>query len=100
MSVHVLVFERRQRRDAPQAQLVGVQKAPSTKSREVGHRPRSGCCNADTAGLRDTLKPHSDVDTVPENVIALDQDVSEVNPDPKQHTPILGTPWFRRFIIA
>ena len=39
--------------------------------------------------VRGALKPCSDVDAVPENVIALDQDVTEVNPDPKQHTPVL-----------
>jgi len=47
-----------------------------------------GTRNADPARLRDTLKPCRDVDTVPENVIALDQDVSKIDPDPKQHTPL------------
>jgi len=39
--------------------------------------------------LGDTLKPSRDVDAITENVIALDQDVSEIDPDPKQHTPVL-----------
>src|SRR5258708_6091268 len=45
--------------------------------------------DADTSRLSNALKPCSDVDTVPKNVIALDQDVAEVDPDPKQHTPVL-----------
>jgi hypothetical protein len=36
-----------------------------------------------------TLQSSSDVDAITENVVALDQDVAEVDPDPKQHTPIL-----------
>jgi hypothetical protein len=35
MSVRVLVFGRRQRRDAPQAQLAGVQKAPRLEDRDL-----------------------------------------------------------------
>jgi hypothetical protein len=39
------------------------------------------------------IKPRSDVDTVPEYVIALDQDVSEVDPDPEQHPAVSGHPF-------
>src|SRR6516162_3795451 len=46
----------------------------------------------DATRLSDALKSCGDVDTVSENVIALDQDVTEVDPDPKQHTPILRDP--------
>jgi hypothetical protein len=42
------------------------------------------------ARLSDALKPCSDVDTVPEDVLALDQDVSEIDPDPEQHPAING----------
>jgi hypothetical protein len=42
------------------------------------------------ARLRDALKPCSDVDTVPEDVLALDRDVSEIDPDPEQHPAING----------
>ena len=38
----------------------------------------------------DALKPCRDVDTFPENVIALDQDVSEIDADPEQHPTING----------
>ena len=34
-----------------------------------------------------------DVDTIPEDVIALDQDVAEVDPDPEQHPAINGHPF-------
>ena len=39
--------------------------------------------------LSDTLKPSRDVDAIAEYVVALDQDVTEVNSDAKQHTPVL-----------
>src|SRR6516162_8124710 len=42
------------------------------------------------ARFGDALKSRSDVDTVPENVIGLDQDVAEIDPDPVQHTPVFG----------
>src|SRR5260370_2215706 len=45
--------------------------------------------DADTSRLSNALKPCGDVDTVPEDVVALDQDVSKVDPDPEQHTPVL-----------
>src|SRR5258706_15880715 len=45
--------------------------------------------NADTSRLSNALKPRSDVDAVPEDVVALDQNVSKVDPDPEQHTPVL-----------
>jgi hypothetical protein len=45
--------------------------------------------DADAARFGDALKPRSDVDTVPENVVAFDQDVSEIDPDPEEHTPVL-----------
>jgi len=35
------------------------------------------------------LKPRRDVDAITEYVIAVDQDVSKVNPNPEQHTQVL-----------
>ena len=49
----------------------------------------------DATRLSDPLKSCGDVDTVSENVIALDQDVTEVDPDPKQLRRSSGTPWLR-----
>src|SRR6516165_8744022 len=49
--------------------------------------------DADATRFRDALKPRSDVDTVPENVIALDQDVPEIDPDPEQHSAVGGHPF-------
>jgi hypothetical protein len=39
--------------------------------------------------LSDPLKPSRYVDAISENVIALDQYVTKVDPDPKQHTSVL-----------
>ena len=49
--------------------------------------------DADATGRRDALKPRCDVDTVPENVVALDQDVSEIDPDPEEQPAIKGHPF-------
>ena len=53
----------------------------------------SGRRDADATRLRDALKPRSDVDTVPEDVVALDQDVPEIDPDPEQHPAISRHPF-------
>ncbi len=45
---------------------------------------------ADAAGFGDTLKPGCNVDAVSKNILALDEDVAEVDPHPKQHAPIPG----------
>jgi hypothetical protein len=42
---------------------------------------RRRCANA--SRLRDPFKSRSDVDAIPEDVVALDQDVPKINPDPK-----------------
>jgi hypothetical protein len=44
---------------------------------------------ADAPRLSDTLKPSRDVDAITENVIAVDQDVPEIDPDPEQHSAVL-----------
>src|SRR5690349_475244 len=46
--------------------------------------------DADATRLSDPLKPSRNVDAIAKDVIALDQDVSEIDPDPKQHTAVLG----------
>jgi hypothetical protein len=45
--------------------------------------------NADATGFGDALQPSCDVDAITENIIPLNEDVAEVDPDPKQHTPVL-----------
>src|SRR5258706_7025096 len=49
--------------------------------------------DADTSRLSNALKPRGDVDTVPENVIAFNQDVPEIDADPEQHPAINGHPF-------
>ena len=44
-------------------------------------------------GLRDALKPRRDVDTIPKNVLALYQDVPEIDPDPEQHSAVSRHPF-------
>jgi len=46
--------------------------------------------NANTAGFSDPLKPRSDVNAIPEDIVAFDQYVAEVDADPVQHTAIGG----------
>src|SRR5262249_50545966 len=50
----------------------------------VGHRR-----NANAPRRGNTLKSCRDIYTISKDVITFDQNVSEVNPDPKQHTPVL-----------
>jgi hypothetical protein len=45
--------------------------------------------DANAARFCVALKPGRDIDPVTENVIALDQDVTEVDPDSVPHTPVL-----------
>jgi hypothetical protein len=45
---------------------------------------------ADATRFSDPLKPSRDVDAIAKNVIALNKGVAEVDPDPVQHTPVLG----------
>jgi hypothetical protein len=43
-------------------------------------------------GIRLYEEPRYDVIDridIPKNVVAFDQDVAEIDPDPKQHTPVL-----------
>src|SRR5689334_2542430 len=48
----------------------------------------SGRRDADPAGFGYALEPCRNINAITENVIALDQDVPEVDPDPVQHTPV------------
>src|SRR3954469_17131522 len=47
---------------------------------------------ADAARLGDAFESCCDVDAVPKDGIALDQDVAEVDPDAKEHAPLLRSP--------
>src|SRR5258706_702275 len=49
--------------------------------------------DADTSRLSNALKPRGDVDTVPEDVVALYQDVTEIDANPEQHSAINGHPF-------
>ena len=40
--------------------------------------------------LSNALKPRRDIDAIAKNVIAFDENIAEVDPDPIQHTPVLG----------
>ena len=44
---------------------------------------------ADAARFGDALKSCCDIDAVTKDVLTLDQNVSEINPDPIEHTPVL-----------
>ena len=45
---------------------------------------------ANASGCRDLLKPGGDVDAVAEDVVALDDDVADVDADAEGYAPILG----------
>src|SRR5581483_4931937 len=45
---------------------------------------------ADAARLRDAFEPRRDVDGVAEQVVAIDHDIPQVNPDPERHTAVAG----------
>src|SRR5262245_43881674 len=45
--------------------------------------------DADASRLSDALQPRRDVYAIAEYVIALDEDVPEVNPDPELHAAVL-----------
>jgi hypothetical protein len=40
-------------------------------------------------GFGNALEPCSDIDALTENVVAFDQDIAKIDPDPEQHTSIL-----------
>ena len=60
----------------------------------------SGSRYADASGLGNALKPCRNIDAVTKNIVALDQDVAEVDPDPEQHTPVLRDTSLRSAIAA
>ena len=39
-------------------------------------------------GFGNALKPCCDIDAITKNIVALDQDVTEIDPDPEQHTSV------------
>jgi hypothetical protein len=44
--------------------------------------------DADAAGFGNALQPCCDVNTVTENIVALDQNFTEIDPDPEQHPTV------------
>ena len=46
--------------------------------------------DADATGFGDACQPCRDIDAVAENVVTLDQDVAEVDPDPEGDALVLG----------
>src|ERR1700730_19179914 len=46
--------------------------------------------NADGTRLGERLEPGSDVDAIAENVVAVDDDVAEIDPDPQLETALSG----------
>src|ERR1700735_2912066 len=44
--------------------------------------------DADAPGFGDALKPCCDIHAITENIIALNEDVAEVDPNPEQHPPV------------
>src|SRR4029453_11874890 len=50
--------------------------------------------NADPAGLSQTPQPRCNVPPIPEDVVVLDDDIAEIDSDPKPDAPIFG---HRRF---
>ena len=49
----------------------------------VSHLVVDGARDEDTAGLGERLEPRRDIDAVAEDVVALDDDVADVDADPK-----------------
>jgi hypothetical protein len=49
----------------------------------------SGRRDVDATGFGDTLKSGSHIDTVTENVVTLNQNITEVDPDPQEHSLVL-----------
>ena len=110
-------MERRGAEDRTGRRIAGVHRAKSIRDHGIGPHGTSdiletllaqideldrdlaanlivgGRRDADATRFRDALKPRSDVDAVPEDVVALDQDVSEIDPDPEQHPAINGHPF-------
>ena len=46
--------------------------------------------HGDAAGPGDAFEPRRDVDPVAEQVVALDDDIAEIDPDPELDPPVLG----------
>jgi hypothetical protein len=54
----------------------------------VSHRPR----DAEAAGIRQGFQSGRDIYAVPEDVVVLDNDVAEIDPDPEPDPAALGHP--------
>ena len=44
---------------------------------------------ADTAGLRNPLQPRSNIDSVPEDIVVIDDDIADVNADPELDSVVM-----------
>src|SRR5207247_10862261 len=51
--------------------------------------------HTDAAGLRDAFEPRRDIHAVPQDVVAIDQHVTQIDADAKQHASL-----FRHIAIA
>src|SRR5439155_10341107 len=58
----------------------------------AAHLAKSIFGDADAAGLGDAFEPCRDVDAVAEDVVALDQDIAEVDADAPFHAAFAGDP--------
>ena len=45
--------------------------------------------DANRAGLREPLEPHGDIDAITKDVVAVDDDITQVDPDPQLETALL-----------
>ncbi len=56
----------------------------------IAHLLMRGFGDVDTPWLRNAFQSSGNVDTITEDIIAVNQHVAEVDADPEQHSPILG----------
>src|SRR6516165_3432864 len=87
----ILALANRISTDRPGDVLEGLIAKVSELNRDlVAYLIVGGRRDADATRLSDPLKPSRDIDAIAENVVALDQNVTEIDPDPVQHTLVLG----------
>src|SRR5581483_12404358 len=90
-----------QRHDVASGQLVDADGAGDVLHRllaEIGKGQRElvpdllvgGARDADAAGFAQRLQPRGDVDAVAENVVAVDDDVADIDPDAEHDLLVFG----------
>ena len=57
----------------------------------AAHLTKSVFGDADAAGFGDAFEPRRDVDAVAEDIVPLDQNVAEMDPDPPFHSVFVET---------